>query len=70
MDNVEKELKDLAISDWEQFIQIVGDDFMVTAKARLLRLKGKSWQQISIKLETTPAKARTLAKAVKFKQPL
>ncbi len=59
---LDKRLQQLATTNWEQFMEIVGKDFIITAKARLLRKEGKSWQQISVKLETTPSKARTACK--------
>jgi len=62
MTPLDEKLQQLASKDWKQFMEIVGDDFILTAKARLLRHEGKSWQQISVKLETTPSKARTACK--------
>lgn len=59
---LDKKLQDIAISDWKQFLEIAGDDFIITIKARVLRKEGKSYQQISMKLSITPAQARYACK--------
>ena len=58
MTELDNKLKELAKTDWEEFLRIVVDDSILIAKARLLREDGKSYRQISIKIGMTPAQVR------------
>lgn len=60
--NIDEKLKQLATTDWVKFCEVVGEDFILTARARILRKNGKSWQQISMTLQITPKVARNLCK--------
>lgn len=68
MTDLDKKIKELAISDWEKFMQVAGTDFLITFKARILRSEGKSWQQISMKLEISPRQARVCCKDLAVKK--
>lgn len=50
---LDKELQDLATKDWEAFVQLIGTDHYMSMKICLLRAKGKSYNQIAVKLQTT-----------------
>lgn len=68
MTQLDEKLKELATTDWEQLMEIAGPDITFVIKARLLRKEGKTWQQISVVLKSTPMKVRTACKikAVNF----
>lgn len=63
----EDKLKELAATDWQEFVRIIGPDAVLVAKIRLLRLNGKSYQQISTKLHVTENQARYASKDIKTK---
>jgi hypothetical protein len=60
---LDDKIKELAITDWQTFMEIAGPDFVVVVKTRVLRNEGKSWREISMKLGITPAQARTNCKS-------
>lgn len=62
MKELDQRLQDLAIHNAAMFIALIGRDAMMNAKARLLRSEGKSWKQISLKLEITESQARYACK--------
>jgi hypothetical protein len=68
MTDLDKKVKELATTDWEKFMQVAGPDFILTFKARIMRSEGKSWQQISMKLEITPMQARVCCKNIAVKK--
>lgn len=65
MNDLDKKLQEIATTNWEQFMEIVGPEILITAKARILRKEGKSYQQICIKLEMTESQARYACKTQK-----
>lgn len=58
MSELDNKLQELAKTDWETFFQLVGPNAILTAKARILRKEGKSYRQISVKLEMTESQVR------------
>lgn len=62
---LDDKLQKLAITNWAQFLVLIGADTLKCAQARLLRAEGKSYQQIATKLGMTVQQVRT---AVKNKQ--
>lgn len=65
MSNLDDQLKNLATTDWKQFMEVVGEGTLITAKARILRKNGKSYHQISVKLSLTQSQVRYACKDVK-----
>lgn len=51
MDNLDKKIQDLASTDWQTFLSLVGPDVLFEIKVRILHQDGKSYQQIAVKLE-------------------
>lgn len=58
MTDLDLKIKEMAQTDWETLMQLMGSGALITVKARLLRKNGKSYKQISVKLEITEAQAR------------
>lgn len=50
MTDLDKQLQEIASKNWQQFAALIGDDAIKRAKVCLLRGKGKSYQQVSMKL--------------------
>jgi hypothetical protein len=48
--DLDLDLQRLAAVDWERFVQIVGEDAILSAKICLLRSRGKSQAQIAYRL--------------------
>lgn len=57
-EELDNELKDLAKNDWDKFIILMGPESVTVAKMRLLKKKGKSYRQISLKLTVTESQVR------------
>lgn len=51
--DLDKELQSLSTSDWDAFVQLIGPDHYMAMKICILRAKGKSYNQIAVKLQTT-----------------
>jgi hypothetical protein len=51
--DLDKELQNLSVKDWDAFVQLIGPDQYMAMKICLLRAKGKSYNQIAVKLQTT-----------------
>lgn len=54
---LDQELKDLAATDWQAFVDLVGFENVRKAKVCILMRKGKSLNQISIRLGITKHQA-------------
>lgn len=55
--DLDKKLLEIAKSNWPQFVSLIGDDAITTAKICLLRKDGKSYGQIQTKLGVTKNQA-------------
>jgi hypothetical protein len=55
---LDRQLQEIAMSNWAQFVAIIGPDAVKSAKVCLLRQKQASYAQISIKLGVTENQAR------------
>lgn len=55
---LDHKLREMALTNWSQFVQFVGKDAITSAKVCLLRQKQQSYQQISIKLSISEKQAR------------
>lgn len=62
MTDLDSKLQQLALSNLALFTALIGKDALTNAKARLLREEGKSWEQISRKLNITRSQARHACK--------
>lgn len=60
--SLDVKLQKLANEDWTTFVQILGEDGLMVVKARILRSEGKSWGEISVRLNMSPQTARTACK--------
>lgn len=58
MTELDKKIQEIALMNWEQFVQIIGKDAIVAAKVCLLRQNKKSYGEISNKLSITESQAR------------
>lgn len=58
MTELDKKLQEMALLNWQQFVQMVGPSAIVSAKVCLLRQKQNSYGEISIKLGITESQAR------------
>ena len=47
---LDSQLMELALTDWQQFVQLIGINHITAAKVCLLRRQGKSYEQIAQKL--------------------
>lgn len=68
MSDLDNKIKELATTDWELFMQLMDKDTLITIKVRMLRHEGKSWLQISKKLEIPVSTARTALKKLAVKK--
>lgn len=53
MTDLDRKLQEIAKNNWQQFVEMVGEDAVTVAKICLLRREGKSYGQISVKLGIT-----------------
>lgn len=60
--NLDDKIQQLAITNFAQFLVLIGHDALQAAKARMLRAEGKSYQQIALKLGMTIQQVRTAVK--------
>lgn len=51
--DLDKELQTMSATDWDAFVQLIGPDQYMAMKICILRAKGKSYNQIAVKLKTT-----------------
>lgn len=68
MSILDTKVQKIAQEDWKQFMEIAGPDFLMIFKARIMRIEGKSWQQISVSLQITLQQARTACKNIAVKK--
>lgn len=59
MTELDKKLQEIALTNWNQFVTLMGEDAIIAAKTCLLRQNGSSYGEISIKLKITEKQART-----------
>ncbi|MGN6438372.1 MAG: hypothetical protein ACTHMM_17650 [Agriterribacter sp.] len=50
---LDKDLQQLALVDWETFVRLVGEDAIISAKVCILRSRSKSINQIASRLSVT-----------------
>ena len=55
---LDKKIQDIASTDWQTFMQLIGPDALFEIKVRMLHQDGKSYQQIAVKLEQPMHKVR------------
>lgn len=55
---LDKKLQEMALTNWSQFVQLVGEDAIVAAKMCMLRQDKRSYGEISVKLGLTHDQAR------------
>ena len=58
MTNLDQQLQELALTDWAAFVQLIGEDAIVSAKVCLLRKEMKSYGEICVKLGLTRDQVR------------
>lgn len=58
MTELDQKLREIAMLNWSQFVDLVGRDAITSAKACLLRKRKMSYPQISIKLSITESQAK------------
>lgn len=58
MTELDKKLQEIAVMNWQQFVQIIGADAIIAAKVCLLRQNKKSYGEISNKLSISESQAR------------
>lgn len=58
MTELDRKLKEMAANDWNRFVAMMGEDALTSAKICMLRQEGKTFNQISIKLNVTQMRAR------------
>jgi hypothetical protein len=66
---LDHKLREMALTNWAQFVQFIGKDAITSAKVCLLRQRQQSYQQISIKLSISEKQARYACDKCKTKQP-
>ena len=58
MTELDKKLQEMAVSNWPQFAQLVGEDAILSAKICMLRLNNSSYGEIENRLGITTNQAR------------
>lgn len=56
---LDKQLQELASADWSKFVVLIGPKNIMAAKICILRAKGKSYNQIALRMQTTFKIVRT-----------
>ncbi|MFL5809741.1 MAG: hypothetical protein ACJ749_09475 [Flavisolibacter sp.] len=51
--DLDKKLQEIALMNWPQFVALIGEDAIVSAKVCLLRRNGNTYGQIQSKLNLT-----------------
>lgn len=59
---LDKQLQQIALSDWQKFVAMIGEDAVVSAKVCLLRRENRSYGQIKQALKITKERARYVCK--------
>lgn len=57
MTDLDKKLQEIAVMNWKQFVALVGEDALTSAKICLLRREKKSYGEIKNKLGITKNQA-------------
>lgn len=60
--DLDKQLQDLAALDWPAFVRLIGEENIVAAKVCILKSKGRSLNQIGVRLSITKSKVETRCK--------
>jgi hypothetical protein len=55
---LDRKLQEIALLNWSQFVKLVGEDAIISAKICLLRQADRSYGEISQKLSITERRAR------------
>lgn len=58
MTELDKKLQEIALANWPQFVQLVGEDAILSAKICLLRQNNASYGEIENRLGITTNQAR------------
>lgn len=58
MTDLDKKLQQIAVMNWAQFRDLIGDDAIMATKICLLRRDNRSYGEIAVKLGITEKKAR------------
>lgn len=58
MKEIDKKLQEIAVNDWQEFVNLIGRDKLLAAKIRLLRQGGNSYGKIQRKLHLTKNKVQ------------
>lgn len=58
----DEKLQKLAVNNWAMFVAVIGKDAMLNGKIILMRDEGKTWGQITSKLNITLGRARSAYK--------
>jgi len=53
MTDLDKKLQEIALMNWKQFVALIGEDALISAKVCLLRQDKKSYGEIQQKLKLT-----------------
>lgn len=61
MTELDKKLQEIALVNWSQFVALIGEDAILTAKVCLLRKDKKSYGEIQQKLGLTKNKVEYVA---------
>jgi hypothetical protein len=55
---LDEKLRELALTDWQKFVAVIGEDAILKAKICMLRNNGHSYGEIRNKLGVTEKQAR------------
>ncbi len=58
MTDLDKQLQQMALLNWDQFAQLIGPDALIAAKVCLLRQDKRSYGEIAIKLKLAEHQVR------------
>jgi predicted transcriptional regulator len=56
--DLDKKLQDIASKNWQQFVDLIGNDAIIAAKICMLRQEQRTYGEISVKLGITEKRAR------------
>lgn len=60
---LDRKLQEIALMNWSQFVKLVGEDAIISAKVCILRQADRSYGEISQKLSVSEALARYRCRA-------
>lgn len=61
MTDLDKKLQEIALMNWKQFVALIGEDALISAKVCLLRQDKRSYGEIQQKLKLTKAQVEYTA---------